>query len=451
MNTNNNSILVSTLRGFLAVEDGKAVRSFFNSKHPAVLAELLAELSVEETQVVLQYAGVPLFAEIFSHLDDEQQIDMVRFLNHEQIAALLAEMSPDDRADLFKQIPEELRTQVLPAMAQADREDIRRLSAYEEGTAGAAMTSDYASLSPDLTASEALESLREAAPRKETIYYAFVVDGEHRLIGIVSLKDLIVAQRDARVGDIMDRDVIFAHVEDGQEDVARKFRKYDLHALPVINGGDALVGIVTVDDVLDIAEEETTHDFHKMAPVGLMKVNLNEAAIGVLFRARVPWLLVLVFMNIFSGAGIAYFEDTLTAMISLAFFLPLLIDSGGNAGSQSATLMVRALATGDVRMRDWLHLLGKEVAVSLTLGVSMAVAVGLIATVRAPDIVVVVGLTMVCTVVFGSLVGMCLPFALTKLRMDPATASAPLITSLADIGGVLIYFSIATWWLGIAA
>jgi magnesium transporter len=451
MNTNNNSILVPTLRDLLAAEDGKAVRSFCESKHPVAVAELLPDLSMEEVLLVFRYVGTRLFAEIYSHLDDEIQVKIVRILSYDQIAALLAEMSPDDRADLFKQMPEELQAAVLPAIAHAEREDIRRLSAYAEGTAGAVMTSDYAALSPELTASEALEYLREAAPRKETIYYAYVVEKEHRLLGFVSLKDLIVARRDARVGDIMHRDVIFARVEDDQEEVARKFRKYDLLALPVINGGDALVGIVTVDDVLDIAEEEVTHDFHKMAPVGLMKVNLNDAGLGVLFRARVPWLLVLVFMNIFSGAGIAYFEDTLTAMISLAFFLPLLIDSGGNAGSQSATLMVRALATGDVRMRDWLHLLGKEVAVSLTLGVSMAVAVGLIATLRAPDIVVVVALTMVCTVVFGSLVGMCLPFVLTKLRMDPATASAPLITSLADIGGVLIYFTIATWWLGVAA
>jgi magnesium transporter len=209
-----------------------------------------------------------------------------------------------------------------------------------------------------------------------------------------------------------------------------------------------LIGIVTVDDVLDVAEEEATEDFHRVGSVGPIRTSLRDAAILFLYQRRVGWLLALVFMNIFSGAGIAAFEETIAATVALVFFLPLLIDSGGNAGSQSATLMVRALATGDVKGSDWLRLLARELRVALLLGVTMAVAVSAVAFFRAPEVVVVVATTMTIIVLVGSLIGMSLPFVLTRFGYDPATASAPLITSLADISGVLIYFSIASWYLG---
>jgi len=436
----------------LAAGDSKNLRDFCESGHPAVIAEFMSTLSTQEAWTVLQHATSPLRSEILSHLDRDLQVEIVGSLRQEEVARLLADMSSDDRADLFKQLPENLRESVLPALAQAEREDIRRLSAYREGTAGAVMTSDYATLSPQLTASQAIELLREAAPDKETIYYTYVVDEGRKLLGFVSLRDLIVARRDAQVGDIMHREVVFARVEDDQEDVAHKMQKYDLIALPVLNGGDVIVGIVTFDDIEDVIVDEATEDFHGMGaishktPPGIGAGNIRDAGVLLLVRKRLPWLLVLVFMNVFSGAGIAYFENTIQAVVALVFFLPLLIDSGGNAGSQAATLMVRALATGRAKLSDWFLLLGKEVLVAGLLGLSMGVAVSLIGVFRAgPEIALVVFITMVCTVLFSSLVGMSLPFLLSKLRMDPATASAPLITSIADIGGILIYFNIATY------
>jgi magnesium transporter len=198
--------------------------------------------------------------------------------------------------------------------------------------------------------------------------------------------------------------------------------------------------------MFDVAEQEATEDFHRVGSVGPIRTSLRDATIPFLFSKRIGWLLTLVFMNIFSGAGIAAFETTIEAVVALVFFLPLLIDSGGNAGSQSATLMVRALATGDVQMADWFRLLGKELRVALLLGVSMAAGVAAIAWFRAPEVVVIVPATMILIVLVGSLIGMSLPFLLTRLRLDPATASAPLITSLADISGVLIYFSLASWY-----
>ena len=231
-----NPPFVSELRKMIAVGNAESLKLFYEESHPVVVAESISSLSADEAWDVLRYADFPIRAEIFSHLDDELQVDIIGTLRRRDIARLLADMPPDDRADVFKLLPEDRREEVLPAMAQAEREDIRRLSAYKEGTAGAVMTSDYATLWPELTASQAIDRLREIAPDRETIYYAYVVDRHRKLIGFISLKDLIIARRESRIGEIMHRDVIYAHVEDDQEDAARKIQKYDLIALPIING-----------------------------------------------------------------------------------------------------------------------------------------------------------------------------------------------------------------------
>lgn len=245
-------------------------------------------------------------------------------------------------------------------------------------------------------------------------------------------------------------EVVFASVETPQEEVSRLIAHYDLLALPVINGGDRLVGIVTYDDAMDVAAEEATEDMHKGVSVGKLEGSLRSVSLFELYRKRVVWLVLLVFANIFSGAGIAYFEETIEAYIALVFFLPLLVDSGGNAGSQAATLMVRGMATGDVRNRDWAKLLGREVGVALALGLTMALAVSVVGIFRAgSEIALVVALSMVLIVTVGSLIGMILPFILQRFKLDPATASAPLVTSIADASGVLIYFALATAILGL--
>ena len=222
-------------------------------------------------------------------------------------------------------------------------------------------------------------------------------------------------------------------------------REYDLLALPIVDGEQKLVGIVTCDDAMDVVVDEATEDFHKGASIATHIGNLKDATIGLLYRKRVFWLVLLVFGNLFSGAGIAAFEDVIAANIALVFFLPLLVDSGGNAGAQSATLMVRALATGEVVLKDWLKLLGRECLVALALGLTMAVAVALLGVMRGgPAIAAIVASSMVTIVILGSVIGMSLPFLLSRLRLDPATASGPLITSIADAAGVLVYFAIAT-------
>ena len=425
--------------------DTDSILTYFDEQHPADIASLIEVLSPAEASKLLRLLPLEERADVFGYLDPDDQIEIARALGRREFAKIVSEMSADERADLFNRLPHEQQEMLLPALAQAEREDIRKLASYSEGTAGAVMTSDYATLSPNITAREALETLRLAAPDKETIYNAYVVDDARRLTGVVSLRDLILANPSAKIADIMDTNVIHARVEDSRADVARKIAKYDLIALPITNGGDALVGIVTQDDAMDVAEEEATKDFHKVGTVGELATSLKDASITLLYRKRITWLVLLVFFNIFSGAGLALFQDTIVAHVSLVFFLPLLIAGGGNAGAQASTLMVRALATGDGRAADWGQMLGRELLVSTALGLTMAVAVSGIGLVRGGlDIALIVASTMVLVVIAGGLIGASLPFLLSRFKFDPASASAPLITSIADVCGVLIYLGIAT-------
>jgi len=437
--------LAPVIQACLREGDTRTILEYFEDQHPADVASVLSNLPPEDASRALRLLPIDVRADVFGYLEPEDQIQIGRALGRREFAKLVSEMSADERADLFNRLPQEQQETLLPALAQAEREDIRKLASYPEGTAGAVMTSDYATLPPNITAREALDTLRLVAPDKETIYNAYVIDENRRLTGVVSLRDLILADPNAKVSDIMETHVICARAEDSRAEVARLISKYDFIALPIINGGGALVGIVTQDDAMDVAEEEATKDFHKVGTVGELATSLKEAGIGLLYRKRIVWLVLLVFFSIFSGAGLALFENTIVQYVSLVFFLPMLIAGGGNAGAQAATLMVRALATGDVRLSDWGEMLGRELLVAAALGLTMAAVVATIGVVRdGPTVALILALTMVLVVIVGSLIGMSLPFLLSRLNLDPASASAPLITSIADVAGVIIYLGIAT-------
>lgn len=413
---------------------------------PIDTADILALLDPKISWKLLEQ--LPNRATVFSYLEAEEQVEMAFLFPRASLAELVGEMPSDERTDLYKHLNQNQRDALLPALAQAEREDIRRLSAYAEKTAGALMTSDYATLKAEMTVAEALAALRLEAPDAETIYHAYVIDEQRKLQGVISLRTLILASPEQLIGDIMLSKVISSNVHQNQEDVAKTIARYDLIALPIIDNNGALVGIVTHDDAMDVASDEATDDFHKSGGVSSLVSSFKDTSIKILYRKRVFWLVFLVFGNLISGVGIAHFEDVIAANLVLVFFLPLLVDSGGNAGSQSATLMVRALATGEVVMRDWFSLLGREALVALLLGITMAAAIAVIGYFRGDAVVsLVLALSMVCVVMIGCVIGMSLPFVLNKLGFDPASASAPLITSVCDASGVAIYLFIASKFL----
>ncbi|WP_050526059.1 magnesium transporter [Pseudorhodobacter aquimaris] len=421
----------------------------FHDARPVDMASRLGDLAAQDVArhfMNLTDAQQPV---VFSHLTMELQCNLAQRLPGPTLTRIVAKMKADDRADLFNLLPPHEQARLAQELSPEIREDIQRLATHPDESAGAIMTSDYAVLDAGMTTAQAIAALRDQAPGAETIYRSYVVDRDHLLTGSVRLHTLILAQDDTLVRDLMEAAPISVSLDADQEEVGKMIARYDLLAIPVVDEGGRLVGIVTHDDAADVMQAEATEDFQKISHVLPFKQTMREAGIGILYSRRIVWLALLVFGNLFSGAGIAYFEDVILAYVSLVFFLPLLIDSSGNAGSQSATLMVRALATGDVEMKDWRALITRELAVAAALGATMAAVVMPLGAWRGGwDVAMAVGLTMFLVVIIGSLVGMSLPFLLSRLRLDPATASGPLVTTISDATGVLIYFTIASFILG---
>lgn len=424
-------------------------KTLLEQKAPDI-AEIIDELDPRNGLLVFRLLPKELAVDVFSFLSSESKGSMSRLVDEKELQEIVNELFFDDMIDFLEEMPANVVKRILVNTPETKRKLINQFLKYPDDSAGSVMTIEFVSLRKEMTVEEALSKIRATALEKETVYTCYVIDHERRLEGIVTLKDLVLHSLTKKIEDIMYRDVVSVTTLDNQEKAAELFKKYNFLALPVTDHENRLVGIITVDDIMDVVDEEYTEDLHKMATVGDLDTTILNASPSLLIKKRLPWLLILVFVNIFSGAGIASFEDTIQSVISLVFFLPLLIDSAGNAGSQSATLMIRAMALGDVEMEDWFDLLKKEFMVSVPLGLFMGLAVSIVGMYRGGmDLAVIVSLSMAIVVVVGSLIGMLLPFIFNKLKIDPATASGPLVTSIADIAGVLIYFSIATWYLGL--
>ncbi len=429
----------------------KELRYQLINLEPFDIAEVLEELSIQDDVIAFRLLPRDLAKETFQHLSHDKQEQIIEGLaqNVTKLSSLLNDLDPDDRTAFFEELPGEITQRLIQLLSIEERKIATKLLGYPEDSIGRLMTPEFVAIKPQFTVSEAMEHIRLYGRDSETLNVIYVVDDNWKLIDDIRIRELLLATPEQPISELMDNRFIALSALDDQEVAIRVFQDQDRVALPVVDTQGLLLGIVTFDDVMDVAEEETTEDFHRFGAFQDAIVDPLKARISFLYQKRIVWLTALVFMNVFSGAAIANFENVIKAAVSLMFFLPLLIGSGGNAGAQSATLMIRSLATGEVETKDWLRLLGKEFLVSLLLGITMAVGVSLIASFRAPDIIVIVASTMVLTVMAGSMIGLLLPFVFTKLNLDPAAASAPLITSIADITGVLIYFSIASWYFGI--
>ncbi|NLK00091.1 MAG: magnesium transporter [Clostridia bacterium] len=416
----------------------------------ADIAEFIDELDDKNTLLVFRLLPKEIAADVFSFLSLESQTKLSSLVNETELHDILNDLQFDDKIDFLEEIPANAVKRILQNSSETERALINQFLDYPTDSAGSLMTIEFVDLKKEMLVKDALEKIRKIALTRETIYTCYVTDARRRLEGIVSLRELVIASPDKQVGEIMNEKLIHVQTLDDKEYVAELIKKHDILAIPVTDNEQRLVGIITVDDIVDVIEAENTEDFYKMATIGEMDTSPLKADPLFLIKKRLPWLMVLIFVNVFSGAGIAFFEDTIQQVVSLVFFLPLLIDSAGNAGSQSATLMIRALAVGDVKIEDWFKLLKKEFAVAIPIGLVMGLGVSVVGVFRAGiDVAVVVATVMSLVVVVGSTIGMSLPFIFSKLNLDPATASGPLITSICDITGVLIYFSVATWYLGI--
>ncbi|TGG91992.1 magnesium transporter [Natronospirillum operosum] len=440
-----NTPVQHVLNDLIAQELWEEVPAQLDEMHVQDIATVLDDQDNDTAVRILKLLAEERQLEVFSYLKEENQYAVLDAMDNAISRKLLQSLSSDDLTRLLEALKPEQSEPLLKLLTSKEVKAALKILGYPEQSAGRLMNTEFVTIRPDWTVREVLQHVRSQDSSEETINTLYITDEQGHLLGTAGIKRMVLSDPDTPVETMISSPLVSVQASDDREEAVHQIQHYDINALPVLSKQGILLGVVTVDDVMDVIEEEATEDFHKMGGTSTLNLSLRDARPSLLYRKRVGWLVLLVFMNIFGGAGIAYFEETIEAVIALVFFLPLIVDSGGNAGSQSATLMVRALATGDVRSKDWLRLWGKELGVAIALGITMGLAVwGLGIWRGGPEVGLVVAMAMVCVVTFGSMVGMVLPFVLARMKFDPATASAPLITSIADICGILIYFSIAT-------
>jgi magnesium transporter len=451
-----NPLLLPELRSMLAEQDDQGLAEVMTEFHPASVAEFSEGLTAPETWRLLDHGSIKQMAEVFVYFPISKQLEMVSGIGHERMSRLLEAMPADHRVDLLQRLEPEVADSLLPLVNKAARHEIKLLLSFPLQSAGSLMTTEYAFLPPDITVGDALERVRQQAPASETIYYIYVLDAERRLLGFVSLRDLVLARPTAPVRDLMSRELISARVDEDQEALARKMAKFDFLAMPVVDKEDRLVGIVTHDDIIDVVVEEATEDALRMGGVGVLVENYLNVPFRTLWRKRSVWLSCLFVAELFTFTALAYFEDSIAKVLALSLFVPLCISTGGNSGSQAATLITRALALGQLRPADWYRILRHELLMGLALGVTLG-AIGFVRASMTPQSVLgdadrwllaaVISQAVAAICLWGTLVGAMLPLAFKRLGIDPGYASSPFVATFVDVTGIIIYFSIAKIYL----
>ena len=421
------------------------------------VAEFLEEQDVEDAFLVLNRFESEKKSYIFANFEHAKQRKIAEYFSPRELADLLTNMSSDDRADLFQNLSVDRQDKVLPYLNKSERDDIISLSSYPKQTAGAAMSSDFATISLNMTVEAAMAQIRRDSPSKETIYYVYVVDDERHLIGIVSLRKLIMAQPKETIANIVKKDVIYVNVEEDQETAIQQVEKYDLIALPVVNNDKKLVGIITHDDALDIMRQEQTEDVQKMAGMESLDEPYTSISYINMIKKRAGWLVILFLGETLTAVAMGYYEGAIAKAAVLALFIPLIISSGGNSGSQASTLIIRAMGLGEISITDWWCIVGKEIIIGLSLGVILGIigflriaGWGMFSDQYGPHyllIAVSVGFSLIGVVMWGTLTGSLLPIVLKRLGFDPAVSSAPFVATLVDVTGLVIYFTVATIFL----
>jgi magnesium transporter len=446
-----NTLFLPELREML--QDGNAgqLREFCTALHPGRTAEFMEGLEIHEAWRVLQHAEQHLRAEIFGYFDHDRKVEMLLEEDELQVADLIAHLPADDAVDLLSEVPDARVEQVLALVPAPDRRDIRRLQTFAEGTAGSIMTTEAACLDERLTVRQALEQLSRQAERLETIYYIYVVDETNHLRGVVSTRRLVSSfgKPDRTIADLMDTDIMSVNADDDQQQVARIVAKYDLLAIPVVDGQRHMLGIITHDDIIDVVLEEAAEDVQRIAAVDPLEDSYARTPILTLTWKRGMWLGILFFASLLTALALRHYETEFEQYGWLVWFIPLVIGSGGNSGAQTSTLIIAAMATGDVRVSDWMTIVTREVATGALLGLFLASLSVAPALVLAPSMLTacIVPITVLMVVLCGTISGSILPLVFQRLGWDPALMSNPFVAGINDILGIVIYVQVAQLFL----
>jgi magnesium transporter len=442
-----NTLYLPELREMLELNDVDGLREFCTALHPARTAEFMEGLTAAESWSVLQAADPPTRVEIFGYLDRQKQIEIIETCDSESVSTLVADMPADDRVDLLNAVDQEV-SQTLTALVPVDkRRDILRLQSYPEGTAGAVMTTEVARLPESLTVRAALEELSRIAENLETIYYIYIVDNENHLRGAVSARQLVthLNRPNMPITDLMERNLVTVEATDDQEAVAAKVADYDFLAIPVVDHEQHLVGIITHDDVIDVLQREATEDAHLAGAVGPLQDGYLSVPWFEFTRHRAPWLAILFGGAIMTILALKSYHETIDKIAWLVLFLPLIVSCGGNSGSQSATLIIRALTTNEITPAAWWAILWRELLIGGALGFFLGAIGYVIGCFVAPSLsaAVIIPVTLILVVTCGTLVGSLLPLLFARLGWDPALMSAPFVTVIVDILGIVVYMNVA--------
>jgi len=458
-------ILIPEIKSMIETRNFAALRDMFREWPPADVAEVILDMDEDDQVIIFRVLPAALAADVFEYLDVEAQQKLLKAMAHEQCVGILNEMSPDDRTALLEEMPSAAARQLIRLLTPEERRVAQALLGYPEGSVGRLMTPDFIAIHEDWTVKEVLEYVRENGQDTETLNVIYVVDDRGKLIDDLRIREFLLRPLDAKVSDFRDHTFVALKVNESQQDALNLFRKYDRTALPVVDSNGVLVGIVTVDDMLDVAEQEATEDIQKLGGMEALDEPYNTIPMSRMIKKRAGWLVLLFLSEMFTSNAMAHFEDEIAKAVVLALFVPLMISSGGNSGSQATTLVIRAMALGEIRLRDWWRVAGKEITAGGLLGGVLG-AVGFCRIILWQTLSrwfphgffqhyqhpFLLGFTiffaLVGIVTWGTLIGSMLPFILRRLGLDPATSSAPFVATLVDVTGIFIYFSVAAMILG---
>ena len=423
----------------------KAVRSILDVMNEVDIASLLSELDDKELALAFRLIPKDKAAEVFANMESSMQTYLVEMFSEKELKELLDDLYMDDTVDLLEELPANLVNRILDTVSTSDRALINQLLNYPEDSAGSIMTTEYVDIRENMTVAQSMAHIKETGIHKETIYTCYVTE-RRRLIGIVSAKDLMTTDDDILIRDLMETEIISVKTHTDKEEVAKLFTKYDFLAIPVLDTDGLMVGIVTFDDAMDVMVEEATEDITKMAAINPSEKTYFETSVFAHARNRIPWLLILMFTSIITGTIITKYENAFAAIPLLVSFIPMLMDTGGNCGSQSSTLIIRGLALSQIRFKDIFRVIYKEFRISLIVGAVLALTNGVRIMNQYNDagLALVIALSLIGTVVISKMVGCMLPLLASKIHLDPAIMASPLITTLVDIFSILIYFNVAT-------
>lgn len=439
----------------LLTENPAELRELLDEIHPEDMSDVVGELDDEKAAALLTELPPDYAAQVFERLDEGRQGTLAGLMGAGSVARIATEMPADDRTDFFSILPPDVGEPLLEELekfAPEAAEEVEELQRWPETSAGGLMTTEYVSVPPDVTLADAIEEVRRHADEAETLEVVYVVNSAHRLLGYLQLKTLLLAKPHELVRDVQTTNVISVPPELDQEEVAKVLAKYDLGVLPVVDQKGEMLGVITSDDILDVITAEQTEDVQKMGAIAPSHEGYFDSTIGMYIKRRAPWLVILFVGGFFTTTAMRAYDGVLGAIANLAFYVPLLVSAGGNSGSQSSTLVIRGLAVGDIRTRDWLRVLGRELVQGLVLGLMLATLGGVRVLLSGDGVqfAAVVALTLTGIVMMGCVVGGMMPILLHRLGIDPATSSNPFIATLVDVLGILIYLSLAQLLLGAA-